>query len=132
MFARQAAILRAHWLAQPDSTGGVVPRLHSITEGQPPYELQDFYVFGPLVSYRHDCHIDPVSSSNYLQHFGWIDENGIELSPWKAPGWQRVASDDVPIRDWHGTLRALRIQWFYQLNPQPNRLPSTINGPCLP
>jgi hypothetical protein len=129
-FAQQAAEIRALWRRQP-AAAGAEPRLHSITEGQPPYQLQDYYVFGPLVGYRRDCHADTIASSNYLQHFGWVDENGVELAAWNAPGWELVASDDVPVRDWHGTLRNLRIQWFFQRQPLPNPLPPTVAGTCV-
>lgn len=129
-FAAQARDLRAHWQAQPQAASGAVPRLHSITEGQPPYELPGFYAFGPLASYRHDCHADTVASSHYLQHLDWLDEHGVELFPLTQPGWQLVARMDVPVTDWNGVHRAIRLDWYYQADPQPNPLPSTLRGQC--
>jgi hypothetical protein len=108
-----------------------MPRLHSITEGQPPYELPGFYAFGPLASYRHDCQTDTVASSHYLQHLDWLDERGVELFPWTQPGWQLVARMDVPVTDWSGVRRAIRLDWYYQPEPRPNPLPATIHGACV-
>jgi hypothetical protein len=131
VFAAQARDLRQHWRKQPESARGGIPRLHSITEGQPPYEAQDFFVYGPLVSYRHVCRLDTMAASHYLQHITWVTPQGVVLSPWKTPPWQLVTSRDTPIVEWNGEKASIRIEWFYRPNPEPNKLPPTLNAPCL-
>ena len=131
VFAGQAPALRAHWSARGESRADEKPRLTAITAGQPPYELREFYVLDLLAGYRKRCRIDIEAAGHYRQHITWLDDHGREVFPIPPAPWALVTREDIRLVEWSGRRGVLRVSWYFRPDPQPNRLPPTIDAPCL-
>lgn len=131
VYAAQAPTLRAHWAGQPHRPGEVAPRIFSITGGQPPYQLRDWFVYEGLSGLRKQCRYDFALSAHYRQHIGVVKADGTQLNPPPVAPWQLVTSTDTPVKSRLGDIGSLRIAWYYQPDPMPNRLPDSIDAPCL-
>jgi hypothetical protein len=132
ILAAQARVLRAHW----EGTGRLenreaVPRMASITAGQPPYELRGFHVLDLLMGFRKRCSIDYYAASHYRQHITWLRADGAEIGASPGEPWKPVVREDLAIDLWGGKRTKLRLAWFYRPHPEPNRLPPTVDAPCL-
>lgn len=86
VFAQQAQAIERHWQAQGRDTAAV-PRMAVWTEGQPGYQLKNFYVYGPLVSYRHECRADYFKMAYYVQDIQYLPADAAPPQAKNAQGF---------------------------------------------
>ncbi|PAT35406.1 hypothetical protein [Vandammella animalimorsus] len=129
VFAQQAQAIERHWQAQGRDTA-VVPRMAVWTEGQPGYQLKNFYVYGPLVSYRHECRADYFKMAHYVQDIQYLPADAAPPQAKNAQGWELVTYDDMPIREWGGERKLIRVLWFFKQPELAHTLPARVHGAC--
>jgi hypothetical protein len=121
---RNAEDTRRHW---EQLNVGRHPRIWTFAAGVLPYAYQDAYIYEGLVSYRHNCSRDWKVFADYVHIFtrhGSLSRQLIHLEP-----------EDIEIisrQKLHFNGNDEELLVYYNRAALPNRLPPSINQPCLP
>jgi hypothetical protein len=121
----QVAPVRAHW------TGNRPPRLVVSTGGMLPYRLPDAYVLEMLASYRHRCRPDLAAMADYQQVIYPAAASDQVAAERRAQGQELVHRQTFRADGLRAEPLELALEIWYQPNPQPLTLPSTIARPCV-
>jgi hypothetical protein len=100
------------------------PRVYTYAEGVGPYYFPDEYVYGPLVSYRFDCHYDVRVTADYLQvivpRHGTLEQ--------QLPDWSQLTLISEHDIEFDGSRQRFLV--YFRRAARPNLLPSTVAGAC--
>lgn len=119
-----AQAVERHWHAQPGRSARV-PRVQTFTAGVVPFELTRSYTYEMLVSYRDRCRYDTRTSADYL-HVMWPAFGPLSTQLPKGRNWELVYSRTMSF---DGSTQHMQV--YFQRHPAPNRLPDTVNAPCI-
>jgi len=122
---KEAEDIKQHW-ASVKGERDRRPRIHTFAEGMLPYSFQETYVYGALVSYRHD--LAPVASrllsSDYVHILAPLHGTVSEQLP-KPPEAFTLISSYQQYFD--GSVQSFLV--YYNSNPEDNTLQARINDP---
>jgi hypothetical protein len=122
---RNGEDIRRHW-ATRDESARRPPRIHTFAEGILPYTFREAYIYGVLVSHRHDCVYASHISADYF-HLATPRHGSLEeiVGP-HAGEFPMISSQRIPF-DGEPT------DFVVLFNPRPYRplLPARVDAPCL-
>ena len=107
-------------------------RIAVLTGGILPYYLPEAYTLETLVSYRHHCEANLVSSADYIQFIQDADAPSSIVQHYgsEAAAWTLVSKHEMTVQGLQDKPFRLRVDIWYQQRPGPVTLPSGINEPC--
>jgi len=122
---RVASLIDQHWRGLPVSQERT-PRIFAGAEGIVAYNLTGAFIYGGLMSFRHNCKFDMSLASDYIFVFSRQSDDARNLL--SAPNIPKVRRIFV----YNAESTGARLTVFYNPNPQRNRLPPMVNEECLP
>jgi hypothetical protein len=123
---QQAREIEAHWKTLPISQQRPM-RLRTYIGGIVPYILRDAYIYEILISYRHQGRYNLRVSADYNQVMEPRGGLAKEELPKPIEQYQLISKHKVLF---DGVWETFLV--FYDPHPEPNRLPSRINGTGAP
>jgi hypothetical protein len=122
--AMAATDIRRDWEGRPASADRA-PRVRTFAAGLMPYQLREAYIYEDLVSYRRECRYDWGLSADYLHIVAPRHGETASQLPRPEASYELVSRRRIVF---NGVPEDFLV--FYNPEPQPNRLPPRVDGPC--